>query len=62
MFQLRTLSEHQEASIFKIQELKMKIGEIVDEQKSSAKSINNFEQEVRSIFLQRSVFDPLLQT
>ena len=48
-FQLKTLSDQHEKSIFQIQELKMKIAEVVDDQKSADKNLKASQQEVKQI-------------
>jgi hypothetical protein len=43
------LSDQHEKSIFQIQELKMKIAEVVDDQKSADKNLKASQQEVKQI-------------
>ena len=45
-FQLKSLSEQHEKSIFQIQELKMKLSEVSDDQKVQVKNLNEVEEKV----------------
>ena len=57
-FQLKSLSEQHQKSIFQIQELKMKLSEVADDQKVQVKNLNlnEVEEKVSSDLLSLKIF------
>ena len=57
-FQLKSLSEQHQKSIFQIQELKMKLSEVADDQKVQVKNLNlnEVEEKVSSDLLSLNFF------